>query len=240
MQAEDDVNDHHAAQLVSYMKFAKYQRGQCIKSVRVAVQDTKDVRLNDDTYTLDEVDEVIEAVEQSTRLVEDASLELLSLNIQVQSLMEMSGVDGEVVGQVASILRSLSPLADKLSPALTASQACSASTENTLAYLRSLAVMMHEFSYDQELAPNQEIRDNFYRSGNMLSAVSAFLSQLQIQSQMFQNFCSPTRESTMRGIRALGNIMDSLADLFSTQGNIRIGEEIRKGKFMAERIAVSS
>ena len=65
MQAEDDVNDHHAAQLVSYMKFAKYQRGQCIKSVRAAVQDTKEVRLNDDTYTLDEVDEVIEAVTES-------------------------------------------------------------------------------------------------------------------------------------------------------------------------------
>ena len=47
------------------MKFAKYQRGQCVKSVKAAVQDTKEVRLNDDTYTLDEVDEVIEAVTES-------------------------------------------------------------------------------------------------------------------------------------------------------------------------------
>jgi len=83
--AEDDVNEHHSAQLVSYMKFAKYQRGQCIKSVKAAVQDTKEVRLNDDTYTLDEVDEVIEAVTESvaseveTELINTAHTNILLL-----------------------------------------------------------------------------------------------------------------------------------------------------------------
>ena len=67
------------------MKFAKYQRGQCIKSVRAAVQDTKEVRLNDDTYTLDEVDEVIEAVTESvtseveTELINSAHTNILLL-----------------------------------------------------------------------------------------------------------------------------------------------------------------
>ena len=44
LQCDEDVNDHHSAQLVSYIKFAKYQRAQCLKSVRAAVTDTKEVR----------------------------------------------------------------------------------------------------------------------------------------------------------------------------------------------------
>ena len=49
MQCDEDVNDHHSAQLVSYIKFAKYQRAQCLKSVRAAVTDTKEVRA---TYSI--------------------------------------------------------------------------------------------------------------------------------------------------------------------------------------------
>ena len=77
------MNEHHAGQLVSYMKFAKYQRGQCVKSIKAAVQDTKvnlsnliisgklsnflskETRLMDDTFTLEEVEEIIEAVTEA-------------------------------------------------------------------------------------------------------------------------------------------------------------------------------
>jgi len=59
------LNEHHAGQLVSYMKFAKYQRGQCVKSIKAAVQDTKETRLMDDTFTLEEVEEIIEAVTEA-------------------------------------------------------------------------------------------------------------------------------------------------------------------------------
>ena len=65
MQAEENINEHHSSQLVSYVKFSKYQRGQCVKSVKAAVTDTKEVRLTDDTYTADEVEEIIEAVNEA-------------------------------------------------------------------------------------------------------------------------------------------------------------------------------
>ena len=65
--SEDEVNEHHSAQLVSYIKFAKYQRGQCLKSVKAAVTDTKEVRINEDTFTADEVEEIIEAVDEAVR-----------------------------------------------------------------------------------------------------------------------------------------------------------------------------
>ena len=59
------MNEHHSSQLVSYSKFSKYQRGQCLKSVKAAVADTKEVRVNDDTFTVEEVEEIIEAVKEA-------------------------------------------------------------------------------------------------------------------------------------------------------------------------------
>ena len=70
------MNEHHSVQLVNYMKFAKYQRGQCIKSVKAAVQDTREVRLNDDTFTLDEVEEIIEAVKEA--VISEVETELIN------------------------------------------------------------------------------------------------------------------------------------------------------------------
>ena len=93
---ESDLNEHHSSQLVSYMRFAEYQRGQCVRSIKATVQDTKvmkrdvivtadicnshhwnsahqqqriidifkETRLLDDTFTIEEVEEIIAAVEE--------------------------------------------------------------------------------------------------------------------------------------------------------------------------------
>lgn len=84
-QSTEDVNEHHSAQLMSYVKFAKYQRGQCLKSVKLAVNDTKEIRVNDDTFTAEEVEEIIEAVHESvtseveTELINSAHTNILLL-----------------------------------------------------------------------------------------------------------------------------------------------------------------
>ena len=70
---------------MSYVKFAKYQRGQCLKSVKLAVNDTKEIRVNDDTFTAEEVEEIIEAVHESvtseveTELINSAHTNILLL-----------------------------------------------------------------------------------------------------------------------------------------------------------------
>jgi len=65
MAEESELNEHHSEQLVAYMRFAKYQRSQCVRSVRAALQDTKETRLMDDTFTLEEVEEVVEAISEA-------------------------------------------------------------------------------------------------------------------------------------------------------------------------------
>ena len=187
---------------------------------------------------LNNIDEVITAIQQSTKIVEAASGELKSLNNQVEALVEMTD-EAEVLNQVAAIFRAMQPLLEDLSPAIPAGRICESSSENTEAYLRSLATILHEFSYNPEVSRNQETRNMNQKAGDTLFAVSAFISQLRIQSKRFQSFCNPNKESTKEGVRALGGILGSLADMFSVLGNYRVGEKIRQGKVMADRIAVS-
>jgi len=196
---------------------------------------TLDRIFNQNNTCLRDIGEALEAIQLTTRLVEDASSDFESLNNEVNRLSELSG-EAEVVNQVAAILRSLEPLLEKLSPVIPAGQVCSTSTDNTLAFLRSLAVTMHELSYDRDVSPNQDRRNVFHKSGDILFALSGFLESLKIQTAEFQNFCYPTKDSTTKGIRALGKIMNSMADLFSVLGNIRTGEQIREGSLVTDRI----
>ncbi|ELT99246.1 hypothetical protein CAPTEDRAFT_2656 [Capitella teleta] len=56
------INDHHQAMVVQYMRFARYQRGQRIKAVDLNFKDVKDSRLTDNTYTIDEVEEMLDGL----------------------------------------------------------------------------------------------------------------------------------------------------------------------------------
>jgi len=58
----EPLNEVHQEQVLSFLRFAKYQRGQCLKEIKLAIQDTKDPRLTDSTYSLDEVEETIEVI----------------------------------------------------------------------------------------------------------------------------------------------------------------------------------
>lgn len=181
------------------------------------------------------IGEVIEAIQETTKLVESASGDVESLSQKVNRLSEVSG-EAEIVSQVADILRSLEPVLEKLSPVIPISRGCATSTENTMTYIRSLAVIMHELSYDPEISQSQGTRNMFHKSGNILSGVAAFLDNLKTQSEELQNFCFPSKDSTTKGIKALGEIMGSMADMFSSLGDYKTGEQIRQGKFMAQKI----
>merc|ERR1712088_895106 len=162
--------------------------------------------------------------------------DLQALNNHVKTLNGLRG-ETEVVREVAQILRALKPIVEtKTSSGSPADNICSPSSENGFASLRSLAVIMHEFSYDNEVASTETQRDLFHKSGSILSGLVAFLNQLKTQSREFQNFCYPNTDSAVRGISALGNVIDSMADMFSTLGNYKAGEEIRKGKYFTKNI----
>ncbi|XP_014678538.1 PREDICTED: leucine zipper transcription factor-like protein 1 [Priapulus caudatus] len=61
------VNEHHMDQILSYMRFAKYQRAQRIKAVDGNFEDLKDSRLVEDAYTSDEIAEMLAGLQAVMR-----------------------------------------------------------------------------------------------------------------------------------------------------------------------------
>ena len=190
---------------------------------------------NNDAVCLNNMEEAIQAIQEGGRLVEAAEGDLRTLTSRVEGLMRLTG-EAEVVREVAAIFRVLDSLLNKLNPA--DQTICSASSDSTSAYISSLAVMMNEFSEDFQLDPQS--RDMFKETSKVLSATNAFLRNLKTQAKEFQSFCFTDKESSANGVRAMGKIITSLADLSATLGNLNAAEEIRKGNEYAEKIVVSS
>ncbi|KAJ8307134.1 hypothetical protein KUTeg_015218 [Tegillarca granosa] len=62
MTTELGVNEHHQAQVVNYMRFNRYQRGKRIKAVDMCFEELKDSRLDETTYTIDEVTDMLDGL----------------------------------------------------------------------------------------------------------------------------------------------------------------------------------
>ncbi|XP_075403346.1 leucine zipper transcription factor-like protein 1 [Tenrec ecaudatus] len=57
--AELGLNDHHQNEMINYMRFARSKRGLRLKTVDSCFQDLKESRLVEETFTVDEVSEVL-------------------------------------------------------------------------------------------------------------------------------------------------------------------------------------
>ena len=187
---------------------------------------------------LRDMNEAITAIQEGARLVENASGDIRSLISKVENLMGERD-EAKTVREVASIMRSLQPLLTKIAPSRQELKICKASPDQTSAYLRSLAVLLEEISNNPQLPLGPDTRAMMVYSGSLVSGVTTFINQLRANAMEFQSVCSANRQFGMRGITALGNIMVNLADMTSALAGVRTGEEIRKGKLIAERIVVS-
>ena len=61
------LNDHHQETIINYLRFARYNRGQCLRSVDACFEEYKDGRVLEDTYTLEEVLEMLEGLQSVVR-----------------------------------------------------------------------------------------------------------------------------------------------------------------------------
>ncbi|XP_071942061.1 leucine zipper transcription factor-like protein 1 [Antedon mediterranea] len=57
------LNEHHHEVVVNYMRFARYLRTQNLKAVDSGFQDLKDSRLTEDTFTADEVTDMLDGLQ---------------------------------------------------------------------------------------------------------------------------------------------------------------------------------
>uniref|UniRef100_A0A8B9DT51 Leucine zipper transcription factor-like protein 1 n=1 Tax=Anser cygnoides TaxID=8845 RepID=A0A8B9DT51_ANSCY len=61
--AELGLNEHHQNEAISYMRFARFKRGLCLKTVDSCFQDLKDSRLVEETFTVDEVIDMLDGLQ---------------------------------------------------------------------------------------------------------------------------------------------------------------------------------
>ena len=70
------INEHHNGLILNYMRFAKFQRAQCLKAIGNGFQDAKDTKLLDDTFTIEEVEDILKDVKYMVET--EAETELLN------------------------------------------------------------------------------------------------------------------------------------------------------------------
>ncbi|MBN3289375.1 LZTL1 protein, partial [Polypterus senegalus] len=63
LSAELGVNDHHQNELINYMRFARSNRALRLKTIDSCFQDLKSSRLVEDTFTVDEVSEMLDGLQ---------------------------------------------------------------------------------------------------------------------------------------------------------------------------------
>merc|ERR1712241_555854 len=219
---------------------ARSQTDSLISTLRNLAKDPKASKainrvFNKDAVCLKNMEEAIEAIQEGTRLMGAAEADLNTLISKVEGMMKMTD-EIQVMREVASMFRLLDPLLTKLSPSNPSSKICASSSENTAAYINSLAVMMNEFSQDFQLVTSPQAREMFAETSSILSATNGFLRNLKTQTKEFQNSCFADKESTVRGVRATRNIIDSLADMAATLGNLDAAQEIRKADAVTDEI----
>ncbi|KAH0510317.1 Leucine zipper transcription factor-like protein 1 [Microtus ochrogaster] len=61
--AELGLNEHHQNEVINYMRFARSKRGLRLKTVDSCFQDLKESRLVEETYTVDEVTEILSGLQ---------------------------------------------------------------------------------------------------------------------------------------------------------------------------------
>ncbi|XP_062481317.1 leucine zipper transcription factor-like protein 1 [Pezoporus occidentalis] len=61
--AELGLNEHHQNEVINYMRFARFKRSLCLKTVDSCFQNLKDSRLVEETFTVDEVTDMLDGLQ---------------------------------------------------------------------------------------------------------------------------------------------------------------------------------
>lgn len=62
MEAKLGINEHHEAQILNFLRFSRYQRGQRLRAVEMCFEELKNSRLDETTYTIDEVTDMLDGL----------------------------------------------------------------------------------------------------------------------------------------------------------------------------------
>merc|ERR1712106_948210 len=191
-------------------------------------------RVIEGSACLNSLDDAINAMEQSTKLVESAEKEILTLTDKAR-LMQTKTDTVALVKDAADILRLLEDLIPKIAPANP--EICGASSEETFDALRDIADMMVDISKDKNIQLTNKTNNDLEKSGRVIIGVTTFVTQLRGSFSQLKQSCSADKNYNIEAIKAIGETMDNLANLFGVLGGFGDAEEIRKQGAFATRVA---
>jgi flagellar biosynthesis chaperone FliJ len=184
------------------------------------------------------VEEAIQAIEASTKLVENAGTEIKQL-IQAVQVFENITDTPTAVRETAKIIRILDVLIPKITPA-TPSSVCGPSSGDEFASLRSIGVIVDELSSKTDLYINLQKKQNLKTSAMIVSDVANFLTQLKKSFSKFDQFCTKDKEYNIEVITAIGEMMTDLADLYRLLGGLTAAKQISKQGDFTKKVVVST
>jgi hypothetical protein len=184
---------------------------------------------------INNIEEAIQAIETSTRLFENAGLEIRQL-VQSVKVLEKQTDTPAAVRETAKIMRILDVLIPKLTPATPSG--CRTAGSDEFASLRSLGDLVDELSSTDDLYYSIQKRQSLKSSAKKVFRVTNFLTQLKRSFSKFDQFCTRGNSDNIEVITAMGDMMTDLADLYKAVGGSTAAEEISKqGDFTKKVVA---
>jgi len=184
---------------------------------------------------INNIEEAIEAIETTTRMVENAGPELKMLVEYVQEFSKIQDISmSEVVRQSAKIIGLLDALIPKLS---LSSSSCKPSSAEDLLSMRNLKSVLIDLSTKDDLYYTPQVRQTLTNSADILSKATTFLEK---ESHFtFEHFCTEDMDHNKEFIGAVSNMMGDLAELYTELGGDIAAEGIKKQQDFAKKLLVS-
>jgi len=183
---------------------------------------------------LKSLEEAIDGIERTTKLVENNKVELLTLIDESNKLLEMKD-PAESLRQSSTLLRMIGPLSEKLVP----ETSCQASPSQATESLEELTVILYELADLPALGLRYNVRSMLRETGDTVHAVNTFLNDVRRRFENFGKLCARgDRSYGIKAINAFGDLMTDMADLLRETGAVFNSYRVRKGKLFIYKIAV--
>ena len=182
---------------------------------------------------MNNMDEVIETIETSTALFENAGPEMKLLVKSVQAFQNLTDTP-KAVRETAKIIRLLDVLIPKLTPS---TSVCTTSSADVIESMQGLSALVEELSLNDDLYFSTHKRQSLKSSALIVSQVTDFLNK---ESHFkFDHFCTKEKEYNTEFIVDVGRMMSDLADLYTALGGFTAANELRKQEDFTRKIVVS-
>jgi len=182
------------------------------------------------------VEEAIAAIENGASIIEGAEPQLTKLISTLSGLDDSSDII-EVTKTSVDVLRQMETLMPKLAPANP--DICGSSFEVAFETLQTVGDVLNEISEDNLLELSRVTRLELKISREIVVSANIFLKKLRQNFSDLDANCTSDKGYNVRALKAMGSMLNDLADLFRELGDQEGEKEIREKTKFADKIAAT-